>query len=51
MSMEGINYHYDDRVRDEAPSAYKDIRQVMRAQKDLVKILHQLRPIMSIKGI
>jgi tRNA-splicing ligase RtcB (3'-phosphate/5'-hydroxy nucleic acid ligase) len=50
-SMEGINYQHDDRVRDEAPSAYKDIKRVMRAQKDLVKILHQLSPIMSIKGV
>ncbi|HEY3393982.1 MAG TPA: RtcB family protein [Lacipirellulaceae bacterium] len=38
------------RLRDEAPSAYKDIRAVMRAQRDLARIERQLRPILSYKG-
>lgn len=49
-SMEGIVYVHDDRIRDEAPEAYKDIQQVTRAQKDLVKILYELRPLVSVKG-
>lgn len=35
---------------DEAPSAYKNIDEVMENQKDLVNILHELRPIAVIKG-
>lgn len=50
-SMENIMFQFDSRLRDEAPMAYKDIDRVMRAQKDLVKIRHELRPLLSIKGI
>lgn len=35
---------------DEAAGAYKDIDTVMEEQKDLVKIIHKLRPIVSLKG-
>jgi tRNA-splicing ligase RtcB len=49
-SMEGVVYGYDERIKDEAPMAYKNIRRVMRGQKDLVKILYELRPLISIKG-
>jgi tRNA-splicing ligase RtcB len=35
---------------DEAPSVYKDIRRVMRAQRDLVKIERRLRPLLNYKG-
>ncbi len=37
--MEGVWYDYRpaSRLRDEAPAAYKDIRAVLRAQKELVK--------------
>jgi tRNA-splicing ligase RtcB (3'-phosphate/5'-hydroxy nucleic acid ligase) len=45
---------YDPRkarsLRDEAPSAYKDIQEVMRAQKDLTRIVRRLRPILCFKG-
>jgi tRNA-splicing ligase RtcB (3'-phosphate/5'-hydroxy nucleic acid ligase) len=48
------NLWYDVRragqLRDEAPGAYKDIRAVMRAQRDLARIERQLRPILSYKG-
>jgi tRNA-splicing ligase RtcB len=44
---------YDHRrsakLRDEAPAAYKDIRAVMRAQRDLVRIERQLHPVLSYK--
>lgn len=50
QSMEGVVYGHDTRIKDEAPAAYKDIRHVMRAQKDLVKILYELRPLVSVKG-
>lgn len=39
-----------DRLRDEAPSAYKDIGAVMRAQRDLTRIDRQLQPLLSYKG-
>ncbi len=34
----------------EAPSAYKDIDEVMNNQKDLVKIIHKLKPLAVLKG-
>ncbi len=38
------------RLLDESPSAYKDIRKVMKAQKDLVRIIDQRIPILNFKG-
>lgn len=49
-SMEGVVHGHDTRIKDEAPAAYKDIRHVMRSQKDLVKVLYKLRPLLSVKG-
>jgi len=46
---------YDERqtgaLCEEAPSAYKDIRQVMKAQADLVRIERKLRGLLTYKGI
>jgi tRNA-splicing ligase RtcB len=39
-----------DRLRDEAPGAYKDIGAVMRAQRELTRIVHRLRPLLAFKG-
>jgi tRNA-splicing ligase RtcB len=48
------NVWYDHRragrLRDEAPAAYKDIRSVMRAQRDLARIVRQLQSVLSYKG-
>jgi len=51
--MEGIWYDYRlaSRLRDEAPAAYKDIRAVLRAQRDLVKVTRVLRPVLNYKGV
>jgi tRNA-splicing ligase RtcB len=38
------------RLVDEAPSAYRDIRAVMRAQRDLTAICRELKPLVSHKG-
>lgn len=38
------------KVIDECPGAYKDIDAVIEAEKDLVRKLHTLKPIASIKG-
>ena len=40
-----------DALRDEAPAAYKDIRAVMRAQRELTRIERELRPVLSYKGV
>jgi tRNA-splicing ligase RtcB (3'-phosphate/5'-hydroxy nucleic acid ligase) len=46
---------YDHRraakLRDEAPAAYKDIRHVMKAQRDLTRVVRELRPVLSYKGV
>lgn len=39
------------RLIDEAPAAYKDLDDVMRAQRDLVRITRRLRPVLSHKGV
>jgi tRNA-splicing ligase RtcB len=51
--MEGVWYdsRLAARLRDEAPSAYKDIRAVLRAQKELVKVTRTLRPVLNYKGV
>jgi tRNA-splicing ligase RtcB len=36
---------------DEAPSAYKDLAAVMRAQRPLVRVVRQLRPLLVYKGV
>ena len=35
---------------DEAPGAYKDIKEVMARQDDLVEIVHELRQVVCVKG-
>jgi tRNA-splicing ligase RtcB (3'-phosphate/5'-hydroxy nucleic acid ligase) len=51
--MEGVWYEtrLAAQLRDEAPSAYKDIRAVLRAQRDLVKVTRTLRPLLNYKGV
>jgi tRNA-splicing ligase RtcB len=45
---------WDDRLADvlvdEHPSAYKDIKQVMADQADLVTVLHELHQVVNLKG-
>jgi tRNA-splicing ligase RtcB len=50
--MQGVWYDYrlSDQLRDEAPAAYKDIKAVLRAQRDLVKVTRVLRPVLNYKG-
>lgn len=40
----------DKEVLDEIPMAYKDIDAVMRAQQDLVEVVHTLRQVVCVKG-
>src|SRR5262249_46542853 len=38
------------KLREEAPSAYKDIDAVLRAQHELVRVVRRLRPVLCFKG-
>lgn len=51
--LESVHFQRDlgERLRDEAPAAYKDIGAVMRAQRELVRITRRLRPVLSYKGV
>lgn len=40
----------DKDVIDEIPHAYKDIDNVMDAQKDLVEVVHTLKQVVCVKG-
>jgi len=46
----GVECRKDKDVLDETPGAYKDIDAVMRAQADLVEIVHSLKQIVCVKG-
>lgn len=50
--MHGVWFddYRSDQLRDEAPSAYKDVQTVMRAQRDLTAIVQVLRPVLVYKG-
>jgi tRNA-splicing ligase RtcB len=50
--MKGVwfDWRLVDAIRDEAPSAYKDIRAVLREQHDLVRVRRTLRPLLNYKG-
>jgi tRNA-splicing ligase RtcB (3'-phosphate/5'-hydroxy nucleic acid ligase) len=45
-----FDHRLSDRLREEAPSAYKDVGAVMRAQRDLVKIVRRLSPVLAYKA-
>src|SRR5262245_59923345 len=47
----GGNLGAIDRLRDEAPATSKDIRSVLHAQRDLVKVTRVLRPVLNDKGV
>jgi tRNA-splicing ligase RtcB len=51
MGRVWYDFRQSDRLRDEAPAAYKDIRAVARAQGELVKVVRALRPVLNYKGI
>jgi len=48
--MEGVVARVEKSTLDESPFAYKDIFEVMEQQKDLVEVIHHLKPIINIKG-
>lgn len=46
----GVDCRKDADVIDETPMAHKPIDDVMKAQKDLVEIVHTLRQVICVKG-
>jgi tRNA-splicing ligase RtcB len=50
--MDGVWFDHRqlNRLRDEAPSAYKDIHNVMRAQRQLTRIVRELQPVLNYKA-
>ncbi|MBS3071407.1 RtcB family protein [Candidatus Pacearchaeota archaeon] len=49
-SMEGIKGTINKGTLDEAPRAYKDISKVMEAQRESVKIIKHIKPLINWKG-
>lgn len=50
QATKGVECRHDEDVIDESPGAYKDIDAVMKAQNDLVQIVHTLKQIVCVKG-
>jgi tRNA-splicing ligase RtcB len=46
----GVECRKDEGVIDEIPMAYKDIDAVMRAQSELVEVVHTLKQVVCVKG-
>jgi tRNA-splicing ligase RtcB len=49
-ATEGVECKKDASVLDETPGAYKSIQAVMKAQEDLVEIVHTLKQVVCVKG-
>jgi len=49
-ATEGVECRQDRDVIDETPGAYKNIDDVMEAQKDLVEVVHTLKQVLCVKG-
>ena len=50
MKAVWFDHRNAEQLRDEAPSAYKDVGAVMRAQRELTRIVRRLHPLLSYKG-
>jgi tRNA-splicing ligase RtcB len=46
----GVECRKDAGVLDETPGAYKDLDAVMAAQQDLVRPVHTLKAVLTVKG-
>ena len=49
-ATDAVECRKDAAVIDETPMAYKDIDAVMRAQEDLIEVVHRLRQVVCVKG-
>ncbi len=50
VTMQGIKAKVTSQTLDESPFAYKNIFEVMERQKNLVRVLHHVKPILNIKA-
>jgi tRNA-splicing ligase RtcB len=50
QATQGVECRKDYDVIDETPMAYKNIDDVMAAQRDLVDIVHTLKQVLCVKG-
>lgn len=50
MKSVWFDHRQAEALRDEAPAAYKDIGAVMRAQRELTRVVRRLVPVLSYKG-
>lgn len=50
IAMAGIEARLDADIIDESPAAYKPINDVMKAQEDLIEIVHHLKQVVNVKG-
>lgn len=50
IATAGVECRKDEAVLDETPAAYKDIRRVIDAQRDLVDVVHTLKQVLCVKG-
>ncbi|MCC6524575.1 MAG: RtcB family protein [Polyangiaceae bacterium] len=46
-----FDHRLADGLREEAPSAYKDIGAVLRAERELVRVVRKLAPVLSFKAM
>jgi len=49
-TMQGIAARVSESTIDESPFVYKDVFEVMAMQKDLVEVVHHVRPLVNVKG-
>jgi len=52
MKEQGIVWdsNFANKVKDEAPLAYKDLNEVMHNQRSMVEVVHHLQPLINMKG-
>ena len=50
QQMKGIKANVSESTLNESPGAYKNIEQVIQAQKDNVKVVKRIKPILNVKG-
>lgn len=50
MEAAGITAFVDSKTIDEGKAAYKDVFKVMELQKDLVEVVHHIKPVANVKG-
>jgi tRNA-splicing ligase RtcB len=49
-AMKGIVADVKESILDESPGAYKNFSKVMEAQKESVRIIHHIKPLINVKG-